>query len=203
MTTQDTDGRRERFTAFYGATYLDVLRFVARRAGQDTAEDLTHEAFTIAWRRWDEVPQNADGARAWTFTVARNLVLAAHRRRSRTAEIAVALDEADTGLGTVRARSGRGAPAGGPVGSLAGEDEELWTTRLAIAEAWSRLSPTHQEAIALSVWEGLDAESAGQVLGVSAAAFRVRLHRARQQLREALDAAITPPQPALTAKDAR
>lgn len=202
MTRRDADGYRERFSAFYRAAYLDVLRFVARRAGHAAAEDLAHEAFTIVWRRWHELPEDHDGARAWTFTVARNLILAAHRQSSRTAEIAVALDEVESGLAAGQG-PGVGSHAGGAVGSRGGDEEELWTTRLAIAEAWPTLSATHQEAIALSVWEGLDAETAGQVLGISAAAFRVRLHRARQQLRRALDAAITPPQPALTAKDVR
>lgn len=185
MTTDEPTRQRERFTAFYEASYLDVLRFVARRAGRDAAEDLAHETFAIAWRRWADVPADLDGARAWTFTVARNLLLAA-RRRSAAGEIPVELEHIE--------------PALDP--HVAG-DQEHWTTRLAIAQAWPQLTPAHQEAIALTVWEGLDAESAGRILGVSAAAFRVRLHRARRQLREAIDAAITAPEPALTAKDAR
>jgi RNA polymerase sigma-70 factor (ECF subfamily) len=41
----------------------------------------------------------------------------------------------------------------------------------------------HQEAIALAVLDGLTAPEAALVLGISPAAFRLRLSRARRSLR--------------------
>lgn len=38
----------------------------------------------------------------------------------------------------------------------------------------------------LAAWEGLGSREAGQVLGCSPVAFRLRLHRARQRLADAL-----------------
>jgi DNA-directed RNA polymerase specialized sigma24 family protein len=39
-----------------------------------------------------------------------------------------------------------------------------------------------REAILLIAWEGLEPTAAARVVGCSAAAFRVRLHRARRRL---------------------
>ena len=55
--------------------------------------------------------------------------------------------------------------------------------RLALATAWKSLSETHQEALALAVFEDLAAHQAAAVLGISPVAFRLRLTRARRSLR--------------------
>lgn len=46
------------------------------------------------------------------------------------------------------------------------------------------------QLLRMRYWEDLDFAEIGQQLGISAALVRVRLHRARHQLRRALDAAI-------------
>ena len=46
------------------------------------------------------------------------------------------------------------------------------------------------------MWDGLTADQAGVVLGCRAGAVRVRLHRARNRLATALEAAETPQPPA-------
>jgi len=50
------------------------------------------------------------------------------------------------------------------------------------------------EAILLVAWEGLTVSQAARALGISAARFSVRLHRARRRLRNQLEQA-TPPAP--------
>jgi RNA polymerase sigma-70 factor (ECF subfamily) len=62
-------------------------------------------------------------------------------------------------------------------------DPDLLAQRLDLAEAWTRLSAVHQEALALTVWDGLDAPRAALVLGISPVAYRLRLSRARKALR--------------------
>ncbi len=65
-----------------------------------------------------------------------------------------------------------------------------------LSRAWRRLSPVHQEALALSTYEELTAGQAAAVLDISPVAFRLRLSRARRALRLHLDhlpgAAVTP-----------
>jgi RNA polymerase sigma-70 factor (ECF subfamily) len=59
--------------------------------------------------------------------------------------------------------------------------------RVDIAAAWPRLSPVHQEAIALTVLDELTAPEAARLLGISPTAFRLRLSRARKSLRRHIE----------------
>jgi RNA polymerase sigma-70 factor (ECF subfamily) len=52
-----------------------------------------------------------------------------------------------------------------------------------LANAWNALTAAHQEALSLSVWEGLTGAQAARVLGISPVAFRIRLSRARRLLK--------------------
>ena len=54
--------------------------------------------------------------------------------------------------------------------------------RLDLARAWNRLPDDAQEALALHLFEGVGSPRAAQVLGISAAAYRARLARARHRL---------------------
>lgn len=58
------------------------------------------------------------------------------------------------------------------------------STRL--EQALHALSETEREALLLVAWEDLTPSLAAASLGISAAAFRVRLHRARRRLIKAL-----------------
>jgi RNA polymerase sigma-70 factor (ECF subfamily) len=160
--------REERFRALYAAHHLDVLRFVARRAHPDAAEDVVAEAFLVAWRRLDDAPRRPDDVRAWLFGVARHCLLNAGRGRARREALAVR------------------------VAAAAGDDEvheaDAAAQRLDLAVAWRRLTEAEQEVLALTVFEDLTSPQAGAVLGIPAAAYRLRLMRARRSLRRHLEA---------------
>jgi len=66
------------------------------------------------------------------------------------------------------------------------------TARLAVLAALAALRPSDQEALRLIEWEQLDVAAAAQVMGCSAATFRVRLHRARRRFARALGQADEP-----------
>lgn len=150
------------FVEVYEATYTDLVRFAARRTDREDAEDIAAEAFTIAWRRSADLPRGLDDARAWLFGIARNLLLTKHRRDSRAVSVRVC-DPADLA-----------AVERGP--------EDAVVTALDLAAAWDRLSEVHQEALSLSVWEGLSSAQAATVLSISPVAYRIRLSRARRAL---------------------
>jgi RNA polymerase sigma-70 factor (ECF subfamily) len=60
------------------------------------------------------------------------------------------------------------------------------------------LSEREREALLLVAWEGLDSRRAAQVVGCSPAAFRVRLHRARRRVADALETESNPaPHPSI------
>lgn len=165
--TESPSSTEDRFRAAYGATYADLLRFVSRRIHPSHAEDVVADVFLVAWRRIGDIPAELDEQRAWLFGVARHTLLGHYRSRRRQDALAVRLAEHPS--------------------EPAGVDPDLLATRMDLARAWPSLPPEQQEAIALTVWDGLDGPSAARVLGITAVAYRLRLSRARRTLRRLLD----------------
>ena len=159
--------REARFRAVYDACYTDLLRFVQRRSHPSHAEDVVAEVFLVAWRRLEDMPPVDDGARAWLFGVARRSLLNSQRGQDRRKALAVRI-------------------AASPPVAPVSDDTDVVDRRLDLAAAWPRLSATDQEALALTVWDGLTAPEAAAVLQISAVAFRLRLSRARRALRQHL-----------------
>lgn len=157
------DTREAAFADLFHDVFDDVLRFCARRVPAATAEDIAAEALAIAWRRFDDLPTGLSGQRAWLFTTARNLILHSTRNEARRVTLAIRLQEAATV-------------------AVLGADGEA-TVRVDLARAWSLLSAVHQEALALTAWDGLSSTEAAAVLSISPVAYRLRLTRARTALR--------------------
>jgi RNA polymerase sigma-70 factor, ECF subfamily len=158
-----------RFRALYADSYDDVLRFVQRRIHLSQAEDVAADAFLVAWRRLDEAPRRPGELRPWLFGIARNCLLNAVRGQGRRDALAV-----------------RVAEAGWSAQVDVGTDVDLVAQRVDLAAAWLRLSETDQEVLSLTVFEELTSPQAGQLLGITAATYRLRLLRARHALRRRL-----------------
>jgi RNA polymerase sigma-70 factor (ECF subfamily) len=62
-----------------------------------------------------------------------------------------------------------------------------------LAQAMRALSRRDCEALLLVAWEDLTPAQAARSLGITQAAFRVRLHRARHRLQDRLESAIADP----------
>lgn len=167
--------RQDAFRALYEAVYPDLLRFVQRRAGPERAEDVVAESFLVVWRRFDDAPHHPDDVRAWIFGIARNVLLNEHRGERRRSALGVRLAHLTIAPST--------------------DVMESAVERLALATAWKSLSETHQEALALAVFEDLAAHQAAAVLGISPVAFRLRLTRARRALQLHLDDRPLPARP--------
>lgn len=151
------------FRAFYRAHQRAVLRYVERRVSdQAVAEEVTADAFAVAWRRWSTVEVTLP----WMYRTARNKIGDVYRRNERRRAAQAALERL----------------AEEPPASLATLD------RLALEEAIRTLSGREREAIYLTYWEGLDAAAAAVVLGASTTAVTVLLSRARSRLRAQLKA---------------
>lgn len=154
--------REDRFRSLCDDHYEAVLRFARRRTDPASAEDVVAETFLVAWRRLDDVPARPGEALPWLYAVARNCLLNVGRGETRQRAVAVRL-------------ASQTAPGrGGHVDSIG--------DRLDLADAWRRLTTEEQEVLALTVWEDLTSPQAGRVLGISSAAYRVRLTRARRSL---------------------
>jgi RNA polymerase sigma factor (sigma-70 family) len=163
----DSD-RRTRFEALFAAHHDAVRRYVVRRQSGALVDDAIADTFLVAWRRLDEVP---DRTLPWLLGVARR-VLADQRRavcRRRSLSDRLRVDALTDGVG----RDWE-PPAG-----LTAE----------LASALGALSDREREALLLVAWDGLSASDAARVAGCSAAAFRVRLHRARRRVADRLPVA--------------
>ncbi|WP_306215784.1 RNA polymerase sigma factor [Actinoplanes sp. RD1] len=156
----------ERLRALHAETYADLLRFVKRRIPDDDADDIVAATFEVAWRRFADLPADA---RPWLFGIARNLLANQDRKRLRRRVVDVRMVADVT---TAEADRAPGVDA-----------------RIDLVRAWWTLSPADREVLALVAFDGLDDGQAATVLGCRPATFRMRLTRARQRLRAALDAA--------------
>ena len=144
-----------------------VLAYARRHASRDDAEDVVAETFHVAWRRRDVVPEEP---LPWLIGVAHNVLRSQWRAARRTTP-------ADTLERLV---------------DVAGDSVEVgMLRRRELVELLATLPAQEREALLLVAWDDLTAEQAGLVLGCSAGAIRVRIHRARkriQAVKEALDA---------------
>jgi len=155
--------REERFVALYDAHYHRILGYVQRRIGHDDAPDIVADIFAIGWRRLSDVP---DGERAlyWLYGTARRVLANHMRSQKRRARLqsAVEIDLA------VSNRPGAEAESRG------------------LATALRRLRDDDRELLLLVAWEGLDPVGISVVLGCSRNAARIRIHRARRRLAQAM-----------------
>jgi RNA polymerase sigma factor (sigma-70 family) len=156
------DDPRERFTKLYDRYYRSVLGYVLLRVEQGVAEDVCSETFLVAWRRLDEVPEQA---LPWLLGVARNKLAKQRemwRRRNVLVERIVALT--------------------GEREYVAWDVAEHVVDREQAISALRGLREKDVEAMILATWYGLSPEQAAVVMGCSASTFNVRLHRARKRL---------------------
>jgi RNA polymerase sigma-70 factor (ECF subfamily) len=146
------------------------LRRYARylRREPDHADDLVQECLSRAIAKIDTW-QPGTNLRAWLFVILRNCHINEIRRERRFLSI-----DDDT-------------PGTEPTLTVPGSQE----TRVALAEvrnAYLSLSEEHREVLLLVAIEGLQYEEASAILDVPLGTVRSRLSRARQALRQALDA---------------
>lgn len=164
----DATDSRERFEALFRSHYGAVVRYAVRRVGIDAAGEIVNETFLVAWRRINEVPDNA---LPWLYATARRVVANEVRRRGRQTRLGERL--ANERPSTV-------------------EDEtEFVSESLRLRAALDALGERDREVVRLSAWEQLGAADAAAVLGCSVAAYKVRLHRARRRLELLLAASGT------------
>ena len=65
----------------YQAEYERLRAYLRQRATPDTADDVAQEAFLRLWARWADI-EDINRA-AWTWEVARNLLIDTYRREAR------------------------------------------------------------------------------------------------------------------------
>lgn len=163
------DGDEESFRMLYRDVQPRLIRFAGALVGPD-AEDVTSEAWLQIARDLPSFRGDLDGFRGWTATITRHRALDHLRRGSRRPGSDLPVEE----LLTMAADADTEVDA---LDGIATED----ALRL-IAE----LPRDQAEAVMLRVVVGLDAKSAGKVLGKRPGAIRTASYRGLRRLAERL-----------------
>jgi RNA polymerase sigma factor (sigma-70 family) len=166
--------REARFRRLCEAHTAAVLAYALRRVPREDAADVVAETFLVAWRRVDEVDERS--ALPWLYAVARRVALSQQRAARRQLAIAERI-------------------AGAELSDQPETPSPSFGSRR-VLDALARLPEPEREVLLLAAWEELTSREAAQVLGCSATAYRIRLHRARKRLRERLAGPARPPAPA-------
>lgn len=161
----------EAFGVIYTRHATAVHRYLSRRAGVGTAEDLLAEVFTVAVEARLRVKSHTSGsALPWLYGIARNVLRSHLRQRSSHTTHS---DSFDLDWDAVDARL------------------DASSLRSRLRHALEQLSPGEREVLLLVGWEQLTVSEAAEALGISVVAARSRLHRARARA-ESLLSAVSP-----------
>jgi RNA polymerase sigma-70 factor (ECF subfamily) len=165
-----TDTEREKRMRDLVALVADpVRRYLHRRTDAATADDVTGDTLLVCWRRLDEVPADAI---PWAIVVARQCLRnaqRAERRRTRLVGRIIAIDP---------------PPAAADETSAASTIDGTAAARVTTALAGLRRNDA--EILRLWAWDELASPQIAVVLGISANAAAIRLHRAKARLKREL-----------------
>ena len=170
-------GDAEAFRLLYRDIQPRLLRYLHALAGQD-AEDIASETWLQVTRDLPSFTGTYDGFRGWVATIARHRALD-HLRKNARRPPALALPAEDLAAWPAAADTAQSAL-------------DAVATGNAVALI-ATLPPDQAEAVLLRAVLGLDAATAGHVLGKRAGAVRTAAHRGLKTLHKKLDRAKEPP----------
>jgi len=129
---------------------------------EDLAKDVTQEVFLRVWRALPAFERRSSPA-TWIYAITRNLCLSRSARRN---------------VEHRRERSGAPPPASVQAPARAGPDLE---------RALANLPPRYRQLLILFYYEEKSYEAVAEMLGLPLGTVKTQLHRARNQLRAALE----------------
>jgi RNA polymerase sigma-70 factor (ECF subfamily) len=142
-----------------------VRGYALGRVGPDGADDVVSETFAEAWTARSKFDARASNARPWLYGIATN-VIARHREREER------WIEANRRATATHARPG--------------SEPTAYELDPHLALAIGELSPSLRDVLLLTALGELSVAETARALGMTTVAARVRLHRARRQLTDAL-----------------
>ena len=171
------------FREVHDALRPRVLRYLARMAGEAEAEDLAQDVFEKVSRGLRDFRGDAELS-TWVYRIATNTALDRIRRRGKP------MDSVDPSL------------VGATV--IAESDRNVWTDEIrqtlegrvirdemnaCIRDVINRLPENYRTVIILGDLEGFLDREIAEILGLSLKNTKIRLHRARAQLKRFLEEA--------------
>ncbi len=161
----------EAFAGLYDRHSALIHRYVARRLGDQAADDIVAETFLAAFRQRSRYDLARPDARPWLYGIAANLI-GKHRR----SEVRMLRMLARTGVDQV-------------LDSHADRSDARVSAAAAsrpLAAALAGLTVGERDVLLLVAWADLTYEQVGEALGVPVGTVRSRLSRARKKVSEAL-----------------
>jgi RNA polymerase sigma-70 factor (ECF subfamily) len=178
------EARAGDFRALYDEFAPRIRGYLTRLVGEAEAEDLTQEVFArahgaMATRRGDSLVST------WLYRIATNAAIDRLRAASRREVPVAALAPAESVAEEERAIVSEGA-------ALEAQQTERRVIRKemrhCVLDLVGRLPPVHREVILLGELRDLRDQEIADALGISIEAAKMRLHRARGELRKLLQA---------------
>ncbi len=173
VTRHAADSREAEFARLFEEYSAPIHNYVLRMVGDhDRAADITQDTFIKAYRKLDTVTE-ATSTRSWLYRIATNTAIDEMRRRRFVTTM------------------GDDAPAFANRPDLGpGPEAQVMASTLdeRVQRALMTLRPNHRQCLLLSDLEDMSAQQIGEVMGLSYAAVRTLLCRARGEMRRALSA---------------
>lgn len=168
-TPVDLDGgeAEARLTRIYELHAHEVAAYILRRSAGSDAADAVAETFLVAWRRLDVVPAEPETL-PWLYGVARRVMANQRRGNRRRTQLG-------DRLSTLFVHHAVDPPS---LDKLEDFDQ--------VIGALHQLNDDDAEMLRLTAWESLSPSEIATSLGISPAAARKRLQRARNRLKDQL-----------------
>jgi RNA polymerase sigma-70 factor (ECF subfamily) len=173
VTRAGRDSREIEFAQLFDQYSAPIHNYVLRMVGDhDRAADITQDTFIKAYRKLDSVTE-ATSTRSWLYRIATNTAIDDMRRRRMVTPMG---DDAPAFANRPDHRPGPEAQV------MASTLDER------VQRALLQLRPNHRQCLLLSDLDDMSAQQIGEVMGLSYAAVRTLLCRARGEMRRALAA---------------
>ena len=173
MSDRAQDARELEFSRIFEEYSAPIYNYVLRMVSDpDRAADITQDTFIKAHRKLDTVTDPA-ATRSWLYRIATNTAIDDMRRR----RMVTSMPDDDP---VFRNRADH----------RPGPEAEVLAATLdeRVQRALMRLRPNHRQCLLLSDLEDMSAMQIGDTMGLSYAAVRTLLCRARGEMRKALAA---------------
>jgi RNA polymerase sigma-70 factor (ECF subfamily) len=154
-----------------------VFRYLVSRVGRSAAEDLLADVFEAAFGARGRYDARYDNSLPWLLGIATNEIR--HYRRSEMRHASM--------LRRITPHSPRANRAPEAIDAVA-TDAERHEEMASVRRAFAALDDRHRQVLVLCAGLGLSYEQIAQTLGIRIGTVRSRLSRARQKLRELLEA---------------
>jgi RNA polymerase sigma-70 factor (ECF subfamily) len=173
----------EEFRALYDAHASRIRRYAARLVGEAEAEDVTQEVFARAHRA---IATHRGDSRlsTWLFRIATNAAVDRLRSAARREAPGARTEQADAAEEEILA---------GGAACEAEADSRVIRKEMSgcVLGLVDRLAPPHRAVILLGELRDLSDREIADALGITLEAAKMRLHRARRELRKLLESSCS------------